>query len=113
MRVLPSLPAAGLPIVSPRPSLLLGPALPRRRSLLLPSTGERGRGRVPAARDAAIRGFLSRLPEGAAITLREVLAAAGLRSAPGHLRAAREVLAAAGWRSPGPGRRAWTREPAP
>lgn len=90
-----------------RPSLLFGPAFPRRRSLLL---AEHGRPRQVLAREARIATFLAGLPPGSAVTAREVLAAVpGLRLVPGQETAVNAALRAAGWRSAGRGYRLWTR----
>jgi hypothetical protein len=103
MQVLDPQPAATPPIGTAR----------RRRSLLLPGTGQRGRGRAALTREAAIRAVLAGLPAGAAITLRDLLARVRLHGCADHVRAARAILTAAGWQSPGPGGRLWTRSAAP
>lgn len=92
-------PAAALPACAP----------PRRRSILLPERGQRGRGKAALMREAAIHAFLAGLPTGAAITLRDLLARVRLHGCADHVRAARAVMTAAGWQSPGPGGRNWTR----
>lgn len=102
-------PAAALP-AGARPSLLLGDALPRRRSLLLPERARRGRARHVQAREVAIAAHLAALPAGSAVTVREVLSRVpGLRLVPGQEHAVQKAMTAAGWCSGGRGRELWTR----
>lgn len=92
-------PAASLPR-GDRPSLLFGPALPRRRSLLLPERGPRGRCRHVVAREAAVARYLDSLPPGAAVTVCQVLREVpGLRLLPSQSGTIAATLRALGWRA--------------
>lgn len=99
-------PAAVLPLRG-RPSLLFGPALPRRS--LLFGRGQREQGRETARRVAIIAAHLARLPIGAAITVREVIALPGVRLTEGQAGIAASVLRSLGWRA-GKGRDRYVRE---
>lgn len=100
--------AAVLPLRG-RPSLLFDPALPRRRSLLLPERGQRGRGAETARRTAVIAAHLACLPMGTAITVREVIALPGVRLTEAQAGIAADVLRSLGWRA-GKGRDRYVRE---
>lgn len=92
-------PAAAAPY-GDRPSLLFGPALPRRQSLLLPERGPRGRCRHVQAREAAIAAFLASLPPGAAVSVCQVLREVpGLRLLPSQAGTIAATLRALGWRA--------------
>lgn len=109
MSILATIPAAAAPY-GDRPSLLFGPALPRRRSLLLPERSPRGRCRHVQAREAAIAAFLASLPPGSTVTAGEVLSRVpGLRLVPGQEDAVKAGLKAAGWRPAGRGCELWAR----
>lgn len=86
-----------------RASLLFG-APARRRSLLLPTVGDRGRGREVVRREGEIARHLAALPPGAEISMGEVIAACGLRLSAGQRRTVGAVLVALSFAPKGAGR---------
>lgn len=75
----------------------------RRRSLLLPAAGDRGRGRETGRREAAISAFVASLPPGSAVRVREVIGGAGLRLTKDQRRSVGAALVALGYAPHGQG----------
>lgn len=98
-----AVPIRAAAVLDTRASLLFGlPA--RRRSLLLPTVGDRGRGREVVRREGEIARHLAALPAGAEISMRDVIAACGLRLTSGQKRSIGAVLVSLGFTPKGAGR---------
>jgi hypothetical protein len=98
-----AVPIRAAAVLDARASLLFG-APARRRSLLLPTVGDRGRGRAVVDREGVIARHLAALPAGAEISMGEVIAACGLRLSAGQRRSIGAVLISLGFSPKGAGR---------